>query len=57
MPWTIAVVLFLLWGIGLATSHGASIHMLAAGAFFAILVRLVQIRRDRLQTVAAAGTP
>jgi hypothetical protein len=47
MLWTIAVVLFLLWGLGFLTSHamGGLIHILLVVAVVVVVVRLIQGRR------------
>jgi hypothetical protein len=47
MLWTIAVVLLVLWGLGLATSYtvGGFIHILLVLAVVAVVIRLVQGRR------------
>ncbi|TMQ68716.1 MAG: lmo0937 family membrane protein [Candidatus Eisenbacteria bacterium] len=47
MLWTIAVVLFLLWLIGLMTSYtvGGLIHLLLLLAIAAVLIRVIQGRR------------
>jgi hypothetical protein len=47
MLWTIAVILFVLWGLGLATSYtiGGFIHILLVLAVVAVVVRLIQGRR------------
>jgi hypothetical protein len=47
MLWTIAVVLFVLWGLGLATSYtvGGFIHILLLLAVVAVVIRLIQGRR------------
>ena len=47
MLWTIAVVLFLLWIIGLMTSYtvGGLIHLLLLLAIAAVLIRVIQGRR------------
>jgi hypothetical protein len=47
MLWTIAVVLLVLWGLGLVTSYtiGGYIHILLVLAVIAVLVRIVQGRR------------
>ncbi len=45
--WTIAVVLVVLWVLGLVTSYtiGGLIHVLLALAIIAVLIRLIQGRR------------
>jgi len=47
MLWTIAVVLMVLWVLGLVTSHtlGGFIHLLLAIAVVVVLVRIIQGRR------------
>jgi hypothetical protein len=47
MLWTIAVVLILLWALGLVTSTtmGGFIHFLLVIAVIVVLVRLIQGRR------------
>jgi fatty acid desaturase len=47
MLWTIAVVLLILWFLGLVTVHalGGFIHILLFLAIAAILIRLIQGRR------------
>ena len=47
MLWTIAVILLVLWGLGLVTSFtmGGFIHILLALAIIAVLVRVIQGRR------------
>jgi len=46
MIWTIAVVLFVLWALGLATSYtlGGLVHVLLVLAVIAVAVRVVQGR-------------
>ncbi len=45
--WTIALVLGVLWGLGVvsAVTLGGAIHLLLAGALAAIAMRLVHVRR------------
>ena len=45
--WTIAVVLIVLWGLGLVTSYtmGGFIHILLVVAVVVVLVRIIQGRR------------
>lgn len=45
--WTIAVLLIVLWGLGLVTSYtmGGFIHILLVVAVVVILVRIIQGRR------------
>ncbi len=47
MLWTIAVILVILWLLGLVTSYtlGGFIHILLVVAIIAVLIRLIQGRR------------
>ena len=47
MLWTLAVLLFVLWGVGLVTSYtlGGFIHILLVLAVVAVAIRLIQGRR------------
>ena len=47
MLWTIAVVLIVLWLLGLTTSYtlGGLIHILLAVAIISVLLRVIQGRR------------
>jgi hypothetical protein len=47
MLWTIAVLLIVLWGLGLVTSYtmGGFIHVLLVVAVIVVLVRIIQGRR------------
>jgi hypothetical protein len=47
MLWTVAVVLVLLWALGLVTAYtmGGFIHVLLVIAVIAVLVRLIQGRK------------
>jgi hypothetical protein len=47
MLWTIAVILLVLWVLGLVTSYtlGGFIHILLVVAIVAVLIRLIQGRR------------
>ena len=47
MLWTIAVLLLILWALGLVTSYtlGGFIHILIIAAVVLVLVRLIQGRR------------
>lgn len=47
MLWTIAVVLLVLWGLGLATSYtlGGFVHLLLLLAIVSVLIRVIQGRR------------
>ena len=47
MLWTIAVILLVLWGLGLVTSFtmGGFVHILVVLAVVAVLVRLIKGRK------------
>jgi len=47
MLWTIAVILFIMWALGLATAYTASglIHILLVVAIIIVLLRVIQGRR------------
>ena len=47
MLWTIAVILFVLWALGLATAYTISgfIHILLVLAIVVVLIRVIQGRR------------
>ena len=47
MLWTVAIVLMVLWGLGLVTSTtmGGLIHILLVLAVIAVAVRMIQGRR------------
>jgi Family of unknown function (DUF5670) len=47
MLWTVAVILVVLWGLGLVTSYtiGGYIHILLVLAVIVVLIRIVQGRR------------
>lgn len=47
MLWTIAVLLLVLWGLGLVTSMtmGGFVHVLLVAAVILVIVRVVQGRR------------
>ena len=47
MLWTIAVILLVLWALGLVTSYtmGGFIHLLIVAAVVVVLVRIIQGRR------------
>ena len=47
MLWTIAVVLVVLWGLGMVTSYtiGGFIHILIVLAIVSVAIRLIQGRR------------
>jgi len=47
MLWAIAVILFVLWGLGLVTSYtiGGYIHVLLVLAVIVVIIRVVQGRR------------
>ena len=49
MLWTIAVILGILWLLGLVSSHtmGGFIHILLVIAIIVVVVRLIQGRRVR----------
>jgi len=46
MLWTIAVILFVMWALGLATAYtlGGFIHILLVLAIIVILIRVIQGR-------------
>jgi len=50
MLWTIAVILFVLWALGLATAYTMSgfIHLLLVIAIVVVLIRVIQGRRPVL---------
>jgi hypothetical protein len=50
MLWTIAVVLFILWALGLVTAYTMSgfIHVLLVLAIIVVLIRVIQGRRPVL---------
>ena len=50
MLWTIAVVLFVLWALGMTTAYAASgvIHILLVIAIVVVLLRIIQGRRSIL---------
>ncbi len=50
MLWTIAVVLLVLWALGLATAYTVSgfIHILLVLAIVVVLIRIIQGRRPVL---------
>lgn len=50
MLWTIAVILFILWALGLATAYTLSgfIHVLLVLAIVVVLIRVIQGRRPVL---------
>ena len=50
MLWTIAVILFLLWALGLATAYTVNgfIHLLLVIAIVVVLIRVIQGRRPVL---------
>jgi hypothetical protein len=50
MLWTIAVILFVLWALGLATAYTMSgfIHILLLLAIAVVLIRVIQGRRPVL---------
>jgi hypothetical protein len=47
MLWTIAVILFVMWALGMLTAFTASglIHVLLVLAIVAVLIRVIQGRR------------
>jgi hypothetical protein len=47
MLWTIALILFVLWALGLATAYTLSgfLHILLVVAVVAVLIRVIQGRR------------
>jgi fatty acid desaturase len=47
MLWTIAVILLVLWALGLVTSYtiGGFIHILLVLAIITVLIRIIQGRR------------
>ena len=47
MLWTLAVLLIVLWGLGLVTSYtmGGFIHLFLVLALVAVVVRVIQGRR------------
>lgn len=47
MLWTVAVVLVVLWALGMMTSYsmGGLIHLLLVIAVISVLIRLIQGRR------------
>lgn len=47
MLWTIAVILLILWALGLVSSYtiGGYIHLLLVIAIIAVLIRVIQGRR------------
>lgn len=47
MLWTIAVVLIVLWALGLITSYtlGGFVHILLVVAIVVVLIRVIQGRR------------
>jgi hypothetical protein len=50
MLWTIAVILFVMWALGLVTGYTLSgfVHILLFFAIVAVLVRIIQGRRPVL---------
>ena len=50
MLWTIAVILFILWALGLTTAYTMSgfIHILLVLAIVVVLIRVIQGRRQVL---------
>jgi uncharacterized protein (DUF58 family) len=54
MLWTIALLFLILWGVGTVTSYtmGGFVHLLLVFALAAVLLRLIQGRRDRYWPLA-----
>ena len=50
MLWTIAVILFVMWALGIATAYTVSgfIHVLLVLAIVVVLIRVIQGRRPVL---------
>jgi len=50
MLWTIAVILFVMWALGLATAYTLSgfVHILLVLAIAVVLIRVIQGRRPVL---------
>jgi hypothetical protein len=50
MLWTIAVILFVMWALGLATGYTISgfVHILLVLAIVVVLIRVIQGRRPVL---------
>jgi hypothetical protein len=50
MLWTIAVILFVLWALGLATAYtvGGFIHILLVLAIIVVIIRVIQGRSPAL---------
>ena len=50
MLWTIAVILFIMWALGMATAYTASglIHILLVLAIIVVLIRVIQGRTPGL---------
>jgi uncharacterized membrane protein YeaQ/YmgE (transglycosylase-associated protein family) len=57
MLWTLAVVLLLVWGLGLFSGYtlGGFIHVLLGAAIVVVLVRVIQKRRAVIQHRRFAG--
>jgi hypothetical protein len=47
MLWTVALVLLILWGLGLITGYtmGGFVHLLIVIAIIAVLIRIIKGRR------------
>ncbi|NLX76472.1 MAG: lmo0937 family membrane protein [Clostridiaceae bacterium] len=47
MLWTIAIVLFILWLLGVVTSYtlGGFIHLLLVAAIISVLIRIIRGKR------------
>jgi hypothetical protein len=50
MLWTIAVILFVMWALGLVTAYtlGGFVHILLVMAIIVVLIRVIQGRRPIL---------
>ena len=46
MLWTVAVILLVLWGLGMVTSYtvGGFVHILLVAAVIVVLIRVIQGR-------------
>jgi hypothetical protein len=58
MLWTIAVILFILWALGLATAYTVSgfIHVLLVIAIVIVLLRVIQGRRALVAEASRDGS-
>jgi hypothetical protein len=56
MLWTIAVILFILWALGLATAYTMSgfIHILFVLAIVVVFIRVIQGRRQSSLSLPSA---